>query len=183
MWRCGRRRSIRNKCSWPEARAAHRHDVERCLSALRAAADRLLNTASSASGEQGLSSLGLAAKAAGSRTSAPYPVTKTKRIFSTSSRSAIAKLFSRTSPTSSSAKSGARSPIIASALATLPAVRTVFTPKPRIMSSKSSAMIGSSSTISTSSGRAASGEMAFHDLADIGSELEIPGHARNEPSP
>jgi hypothetical protein len=122
--------------------------------------DRSFKTASSASVEQGLCSLGLAANAAGNLTSVPYPVTKTKRIFSASSRSATAKLFSRTSPTSSSAKSGARSRIMSSALATLAALRTVFTPNPRIMSSKPRAMIGSSSTINTSLGKAggASGE-------------------------
>src|SRR5262245_50768302 len=77
---------------------------------------------------------------------------KTKGMLIACKRSATAKLFSLASATSSNAKSGARSPISFSARATLPAVRTVFTPKPRIVSSKSSAMIASSSTIKTSLG-------------------------------
>jgi hypothetical protein len=113
---------------------------------------RRFSRARSASVECGLSSLGLSAKAAGRRTSALYPVMKANGIFRLSSRSAIAKLFSRIRPTSSSAKSGARAAIMSSAVATLAAVRTALTPKPRMVSSKSRAMIGSSSTISTSSG-------------------------------
>ena len=73
-------------------------------------------------------------------------------MFSAASLSAIAKLFSRTRPTSRRAKSGGRAAIMSSAIATFPAIRTVFTPKPRTVSSKSSAIRGSSSTIKTSLG-------------------------------
>jgi hypothetical protein len=77
---------------------------------------------------------------------------KAKGMLIACKRSATAKLFSLASPMSSNAKSGVRSSISSSARATLLAQRTAFTPKPRIVSSKSSAMIASSSTISTSVG-------------------------------
>jgi hypothetical protein len=63
----------------------------------RSAAPRI-NKARSASDTQGLASRGLCANAAGSLTSAPWPVTKANGIFSASRRSAIARLYFANQP-------------------------------------------------------------------------------------
>src|SRR5215471_3390849 len=81
-------------------------------------------------------------------------------------RSATAKLFSRIRPTSSNAKSGARLVIMPSAVATVPAVRTMI-PMPSSTSFKSRAISGSSSTISTSLGQVAKPLGKTHCMAAV----------------
>ena len=101
----------------------------------------------------------------GSLTSAPYPVTKMKGIFSASSRSAIAKLFSRIRRHRAARNPGRGRQSCRAPWPHFPRSAPPSPRRPRIVSSKSSAMIGSSSTISTSSGMRVGREGGFHDLA------------------
>ena len=141
MWRCGRPRSIRSRCKLPRRRNRSRPDA----AALQQRLQRV--------GRAGLWQPRLSRKAgrkpdlgaiAGDEDERNLqrlqPFGDRKTLFADQADIEQREIRRRD-------RRSCRAPWPRS-----PAVRTVFTPKPRIVSSKSSAMIGSSSTINTSLG-------------------------------